>query len=68
VAALYQTNVEGTRNLLSAFADARRGRGGTFIYISSTESAALTLFFILLCLFCYLCYFILFTVYICIYF
>ena len=46
VAALYQTNVEGTRNLLTAFADARQGRGGTFIYISSTESAALTLYFI----------------------
>lgn len=44
VAALYQTNVEGTRNLLTAFADARQGRGGTFIYISSTESAPFYLF------------------------
>jgi nucleoside-diphosphate-sugar epimerase len=38
VAELYRTNVEGTRNLLRAFADARKDRPGTFVYISSTES------------------------------
>jgi len=39
VATLYKTNVEGTRNLLTAFARSREGRTpGTFIYISTTET------------------------------